>query len=343
MKLAPVLGIMAGTTALGAGVAFGAVKAAGESDGGTAASLGGMLGGNALVAGGLTGIAAGAVLGRVGALKPYVGGIKGMLLMPAGIAGAAAGGMLARRSLEAAHKDEYAEQLRFIDSTMQETQQVLRDAGASETVLARVPESYDRSFFNARYAPPRGPFGDDIKVGRNAEDGMPLAVDDVIAHEFTHKVIHEYAPELLGRKGDALAIHESVADTIAMVVDPDDWTVGEDSFPGGLRSFSNPEVRGAYSGGTEKPAPITREQLGSGTEAHLGAGVGNKAAWRIGEALGRDVMAKIYVGALERRELGSGATYADLARVTRAAAVQLYGAGSHEATVVDDSWTTAGY
>jgi Zn-dependent metalloprotease len=89
-------------------------------------------------------------------------------------------------------------------------------------------------------------------------------------------------------------------------------------------------------------APITREQL-AGAEAHLGAGVGNKAAWRIGDALGRDTMARIYVAALERRELHGGSTYADLAHAVRGAAVELYGSGSTEAHVVDQAWQQAGY
>ena len=341
-RIAGGLALLGGAAALGGAGSYAAIKAAGESEGGMGGALLGMAGGSALLVGGASGLVA-MQAGRFGGGN-WAPGIAKLLTIPAGIAGAMAGGALARSALRSEYKDEYTASERKIDQIMETTQDALRGAGADEVVLSRVRESYDRSFFNAAYKPPRGVLGgNEIVVGRHPGTGDPLAVDDVIAHEFSHKVLHAYSPELLSRSGDGQAIHESVADTFAMLVDRDDWLVGEDAVPGGVRSFSNPEVRGSFDGVTEHPAPITREQLESSTEEHLGAGVGNKAAWRIGSALGRDTMGKIYVAALEKRELPKGATYADLARVVREAAVDLYGADSREATVVDDAWTQAGY
>ncbi len=303
-----------------------------------------MLGGNPLASGMVGGLAAWQVAGRIRGGNLLPGPIE-WLLVPAGIGGAALGAKFAREGLERRHQAEYDAQLQNIDHTMEATRDVFRAAGASEDVLGRVPERYDRSYFNASYQPPLGPFRNDIVVGRHPETGLPFAADDVVAHEFTHKVLHQYAPEMMSPVGggDGRAIHESIADTFAMVVDGEDWLVGEDVVDGGLRDFAHPEVRGAFRNGTAQPGPITRQQLEAMSEEHLAAGVGNKAAWRIGDALGRDVMAKIYVAALERRELERGTTYADLARVVRAAAVDLYGTGSHEAGVADDAWTQAGY
>lgn len=339
---APTLGFAAGTAALGAGAAYGAIRAAGESEGGVGAAALGMLGGRPAVAGGLTGIASGLAVSRLPAGRS-LGVLRALLMVPTGIAGAALGGALARRGLEREHRDEYGAQRALIESTIGATQQMFRQSGASEQVLDRIPERYDRSYLNASYSPPIGPFGNRITIGRSVEHGVPHG-DDVIAHEFSHKVVHEYSPDLmLSRGGDARAIHETLADTFAMAVDTEDWLVGEDSVQGGARSFSHPERRGAVSGGIAVPAPITRTSLEPGTDEHLAAGVGNKAAWRIGSALGRQEMARIYVAALERRELGPDASYADLARTTRAAAAQLHGAGSGQARVVDDAWTAAGY
>lgn len=329
--------VAVGGAALGGAATYGAVTYAGESDGGTLPGLAGMTLGNPLIGGLTGGVAANMVAGRI----PALNGIGRLLAIPAGIAGAFVGSRLAQAGLQGRHPEEYDASTAKIEESIQDTRSMFREAGASEDMLSRVPESYDRSYFNARYAPPLGPFRNDIVVGRNPDNGSPLAVDDVIAHEFSHKVIAAYAPDLLGG-GDGGAIHESLADTFAMAVDTEDWLVGEDAWPGGVRSFSNPEERGAVRGGTVDTAPITREQL-VGAEAHLGAGVGNKAAWRIGDALGRDAMAKLYVAALERRELGGGSTYADLARAVRGAAVDLYGADSREAQVVDDAWRQAGY
>lgn len=332
--------LLGGGAALGAVGTYAAVRSAGASDGG-AMSLVGMLGGNSLVMGGAAGIVA-MQAARIGG-GGWAPGVAKALAIPAGIAGAALGGRIARAGLEREHRTEYHASAALIDDVMVQTQEMFREAGADEATLARVRETYDRSYFNASYQPPLGPFRNQIVVGRHPETGAPLAINDVIAHEFTHKVLHAYAPKLIGRSGDGRAIHEHVADTFAMVVDRGDWLVGEDAVPGGMRSFSHPELHGAGSGEKLKPAPITREQLRSSTEEHLGAGVGNKAAWRIGMALGRDEMARLYVAALERRELGSGATYEDLAGSLRAAAVDLHGAGSVEARVVDESWTQAGY
>jgi hypothetical protein len=342
--IAPLLGIAAGVGAVGAAASYAAVRGAGESNGGTVATYAGMLGGSALIGGSLLGVVATPIAERFA--KQSLKGPKGLLLIPAAIAGAAVGGALARRGLARTHADEYRAGEAATDATVAETQAMFRRAGASEDAIASVPTRYDRSFFNAQYSPPLGPFGKSITVGRNPENGSTLAINDVIAHEFSHKVVDAYAPGMTRSvTGDGKAMHESLADTFSMAVDTDDWLQGEDSWPGGVRSFSNPEERGSVGmDGTVKPAPITRAELdGHNVEPHLGAGVGNKAAWRIGDALGRDTMARIYVAALQRHELGFGSSYATLAHATRAAAADLYGAGSHEAQVVDASWTTAGY
>lgn len=335
------LTLLGGTAALGGVATFAAVRAAGESDGSDAGPLLGKIGGNALMTGGTVGLATMQVA-RIGR-GSWAPGIAKLLTIPVGMAGALLGGRIARAGLEDRHQAEYSAAMERVDAAMGATQDALTAAGADPHMLTRVRESYDRSFFNAAYKPPLGPLRNEIVIGRAPGTGASLAIDDVIAHEFSHKVIHAYAPQLLGSEGDGRAIHESVADTFAMVVDDDDWLVGEDAVPGGMRSFSHPEERGAVAGDVVKSAPITRAQLEGSTEEHLGAGVGNKAAWRIGDALGRDAMAKIYVAALARRDLGEDATYADLARAVRAASVDLYGAGSREATVVDDAWTQAGY
>lgn len=339
---APVLAMAAGTAAVGAAAAYGATRYAGESDGGQTAQLVSLLGTKAIVSGGLAGIASGVLLGRspLGRyLRPF-----SVLMIPAGIGGAALGAMLARTGLERDHAQEYRTGRQAITDAVAATQGMFRAAGADELAVARVPEAYDRSYLNASYAPRVGPFGDHIRIGRSAEGGGSLATLDVVAHEFSHKVIHEYAPRLaLSRGGDGRAIHESLADTFAMAVDTDDWLVAEDAVPGGMRSVAEPELLGARQGGEAVPAPITREQLDDGAEEHLAAGVGNKVAWRIGEALGRPELARIYVAALERRGLGFNATYAGLARDVRAAATELHGAGSDAANVVDAAWRQAGY
>jgi hypothetical protein len=339
----PVLAMSAGTAVVAGGVAFASHQyVAGADKPNMSHQLVGALGGP-LIAGGLTWVAAGMILPRT-PLGSHLGRLGGLALFPGAILGSLAGAALARRVSAHQHDAEYKQQEALFDPTIAATQAMFRAAGASKDVIDSVPVRYDRAHLNATYHPPIGPFGDNILVGRYADTGVPLGTNDVIAHEFSHKVVHEYAPRLMwSMGGDAKSMHESLADTFAMAVDTDDWLVAEDAIPGGGRSFSHPELRGALKDGVPEPAPITREQLESSSEEHLGAGVGNKVAWRIGSALGRDEMAALYVAALERRELGFNATYDDLARVVRAAADERWGAGSEQARIVDDAWRQAGY
>ena len=342
-RAAPLLAMTAGTAAIAGGVAFAAHRYVASADEPNMShQLASALGGP-IIAGGLTWGITGAVIGRT-PLNRHLGRFGGMLMLPGAILGGLAGAAIARRLSEHGHKAEYQAQTALINPSISATQAMFRAAGASEDVLERVPARYDRAHLNATYHPPIGPLGNDILIGRYSQTGEPLGTNDVIAHEFAHKVVHEYAPNMMWSfGGDTKAIHESLADTFAVSVDTDDWLLAEDAVPGGGRSFAHPEVLGARRDGEPEPAPITREQLESSTEEHLGAGVGNKAAWRIGSVLGREEMAALYVAALERRELGFNASYADLARVVRAAADERWGAGSEQARVVDDAWRQAGY
>lgn len=345
-RILPAAGILAGTAIVGGAMTYGSIRAAGDVDGkvsGTRRALGEFGGiplAPAAVAAMGVWLATGKLRGTLLRPTPY-----NLLLFPAAITGAWLGASMARNHLRAGHEGEYRKMDRLIDRSIEDTRDALRAAGSDEAMLEPIPASYDRSYLRASYNPPIGPLGNDIRIGRVGGTGTPYAANDVIAHEFAHKVVDRYAGWLnTPIAGDeAHAIVESLADTIAMAVDRDDWTIGEDAVPGGIRSISNPELRGATRDGELLRAPITKQELVNTSEPHLGAGVGNKAAWRIGDQLGRDVMLKIYVAALKRDEFGVRSTYDDLARTLRAAADDLYGAGSREATVVDQAWKTAGY
>lgn len=340
---APILALAAGSTALAAAATYGALRIAGNSPGTFATDGLAQIGSASLLIGPAIGgvaalVAARVTHGRVGA------GWSALLAGGAGLAGAATGVTLARSANERDHADEYAQQRARIDAAAIATQQMFMRAGATSTDVAPVPMSYDRAHFGAEYQPPIGPFRNEIVVGRRMGTGIPLGSStDTIAHEYAHMVVHRIAPALGYQTTESRALQESLADTFAMAVDTDDWLMGEDSEPGGVRSIEHPELRGAVHDGHVDRAPITRSELDGGTEEHLGAGVGNKVAWRIGSQLGRDTMAGIYVGALQSGSLGGRATYSDLAAAVRKSARSIYGPSSREAAVVDAAWTTAGY
>ena len=70
---------------------------------------------------------------------------------------------------------------------------------------------------------------------------------DVAGHEMTHGVIENTAN--LEYKGESGAINESLADIFGSMIDPDDWTIGEDvaklaTYPSGaLRSLGGSTQR----------------------------------------------------------------------------------------------------
>ncbi len=157
------------------------------------------------------------------------------------------------------------------------------------------------------------------------EDGTPNAIcDDVVAHELTHRLVNRNGmPDTTGEAG---AINESLADTMAATIDQEDWLIGEDAATGDVRDMSRPATYSDFVRTSEDHGGV-----------HANASIGNYAAYRIGSTLGRDSMGRIYARAI-MDGLKPGMTYRDLATATYQAAVALYGVGSHEVETVIDAW-----
>lgn len=342
-SIVAVTALGAGTAVVAGGTAFGLRTVAGEAeDTGPGQMVASLLSGAAF-SGGILGMGAGYAARLVPDARQPLRGWRGLAMLPVGIAGAAVGGQLANSGIAARHPAEYARARSVIHDANVATQRMFRTAGADEAVLGDRSADYDRSHSGARYRPYLPPPDGDIRIGR-APGGAAFIDADVFAHEYAHSVVQEYAPLLLfSRGGDARAIHESLADTFAMAVDTDDWLIGEDTVEGGMRSISHPEQLGARIGEEVIAAPIHRDQLGTGLDEHLANGIGNKVAATIGMELGRAAMAEIYLGAVRDGDLGFNATYADLAAAVRDATIEIHGAGSDAAQVVDAAWSSAGY
>ncbi|MCW2961137.1 MAG: aureolysin [Thermoleophilia bacterium] len=302
---------------------------------GTPAQLG-KFAGMPVVSGAAAGLVGATLLGftKVGKSMP----VLKFLAVPAGIGGAFAGAQVGAGIDQSRNGDRYASYVRDAHADVDRTRDMFRAAGASEDAIETVPLSYDARYFNASFHPEQ-PGNDQafIKIGRSPTSGIPL-LKDVVSHEFAHKVVHELAPNL-GYDGEGGALHESLADTFAAATDTDDWLVGEDSFPpDGIRSLADPGREGPGGG-----QPTKRSEIDPNGEVHLNAGIGNKVACHIGEALGRDTMAQLYVTALGDPSLDADAGYVELASALRSAAVQNFGAASEEARVVDEAWNIAEY
>ena len=174
---------------------------------------------------------------------------------------------------------------------------------------------------------------------------------DVAAHEMTHGVIEHTANLVyLSQSG---AINESLADVFAVMVDRDDWLLGEDVvstayFPSGaLRSFSDPHNGGIgpQSLGWQprhmseyQHLPETPE--GDNGGVHINSGIPNHACYLIAQQIGREKTERIYYRALTTY-LRRNSQFLDLRRAIIQAARDLYGNGA-EATAAAQAFDAVG-
>lgn len=218
-------------------------------------------------------------------------------------------------------------------------------------------------FPNAAYLPigPDGREVDHIHIGRDPRSGRSFAqARDVVAHEWAHRVVDRLARQPLELSGEDAAVHESLADTFAAAYDADDWQIGEDiGTP--IRTMDRPELLGhpghvkeldrVLAPGSKFIHPI---ELEDGSVArtrdgrvvmvpdwHVVAGIPNKAASIIGDELGRDAMARIYVKAV-RDHVRPGQEIEGLASAVLRSTEELYGAGSRELAVAREAWDQVG-
>ncbi len=174
---------------------------------------------------------------------------------------------------------------------------------------------------------------------------------DVAAHEMTHGVTEKTVN--LEYKFQSGALNESMSDVFGVMVDRDDWLLGEDvvlpqAFPtGALRSMSDP-----HNGGSSLNDPgwqpahmnefvnLTIDQDNGGV--HINSGIPNKACYLIGNAIGKDKTEKIYYRILDAKYLNSQSNFADMRNAAIQSAKDLYGDNSPELTAVINAFDAVG-
>ncbi|MBK8051809.1 MAG: M4 family metallopeptidase [Saprospiraceae bacterium] len=136
---------------------------------------------------------------------------------------------------------------------------------------------------------------------------QPLARGlDVAGHEMSHGVIQSTAN--LEYQGESGALNESFADVFGVLIDRDDWKIGEDvvkttAFPSGaLRSMENP-YNGAPANDFNKgwqPRIYSERYKGSEDNGgvHINSGIPNWAFFKFATAIGKDKAEKVYYRAL---------------------------------------------
>jgi Zn-dependent metalloprotease len=173
-------------------------------------------------------------------------------------------------------------------------------------------QSMDNAYWNGAFMI----YGDGNQSFRPLAGGL-----DVAAHEMTHGVVqHTVNLEYQFQSG---ALNESFADVFGVMVDRDDWRIGEDVvltsvFPSGaLRDMEDP-----HNGGTSRAdlgwqpshmnefVELTIDDDNGGV--HVNSGIPNKACHLIGVAIGRDKTERIYYRILEARYLNTQSNFADM-------------------------------
>ena len=202
---------------------------------------------------------------------------------------------------------------------------------------------YKRNLVNAYWNGAQMLYGDG-----DGSTATALVDLDVVAHELTHGVT-QYTADLIYQNQSG-ALNESVSDIFAMLIDTDDFTIGEDSWlasPGYLRSMSNPG-----SAGQPNHMDDYYNTSGDNGGVHTNSGIPNFAAYLMSQGgsgkygdsvtgIGRTKTGAIWYAALANYMTAS--TDFDGARTaTVAAAEDIYGANSSEVQTVNDAWDAVG-
>ncbi len=215
------------------------------------------------------------------------------------------------------------------------------DAGARITSTVHYRNNYVNAFWNGQQVV----YGDGDGVTAD-----PLVDLDVVSHEITHGVTEHTAGLIYQDQSGAL--NESVSDVFAMMVDTDDFTIGEDSWtpgvPGDALRYMDDPTEGGQPNHMEDFL-VTDDDNGG---VHTNSGIPNFAAYlataggtgKLGDVvtgIGRNKIEGIWYRALSVYMTPSTDFVA--ARLTTAqAAADLYGGGSPEVGTIEDAWTAVG-
>ncbi len=129
---------------------------------------------------------------------------------------------------------------------------------------------------------------------------------DVAGHELTHGVVQETAN--LEYYGESGAMNESFADIFGVMIDRDDWKIGEDVvktsvFPSGaLRDMADPH-NGAQTGNFGagwQPSHVNEQFTGpeDNNGVHINSGIPNHAFYLFATSVGKDVAENVFYRAL---------------------------------------------
>ncbi|NRB64469.1 MAG: M4 family metallopeptidase, partial [Saprospiraceae bacterium] len=166
--------------------------------------------------------------------------------------------------------------------------------------------------------------------GKEAFDPLAAALD-VGAHEMTHGVIQNTAN--LEYQDEPGALNESFADVFGVLIDRDDWQLGEDVvrlnyFPSGaLRDMQNPNNGGSRLGDPGwQPAHVDEQYRGPQDNGgvHINSGIPNRAFFLFASQVGLDRAEQVYYRVLTTY-LTRTSQFFDMRMAVMQASADLYG------------------
>ncbi|MEM1327442.1 MAG: M4 family metallopeptidase [Bacteroidota bacterium] len=163
---------------------------------------------------------------------------------------------------------------------------------------------------------------------------------DAAAHEMSHGVIQATADlEYLSQSG---ALNESFADVFGVLIDRDDWRIGEDIVntnvfrSGAMRDLQNPSNGGRRFGDTgwqprhiDEYVELPETEQGDNGGVHINSGIPNHAFYLIASNIGRQRAEQIYYRALDNYLVRSS-QFVDARVAIVQSAIDLYGNNSGE-------------
>ncbi|MEM8887455.1 MAG: M4 family metallopeptidase [Bacteroidota bacterium] len=203
---------------------------------------------------------------------------------------------------------------------------------------------FDNAFWN----------GAAMFYGNGRQAFTPLAgALDVAAHEIAHGVVQETAN--LVYQDEPGALNESFADVFGVLVDRDDFGLGEDIIPnnnifptGLLRDVSNPN-NGFPAGSNPlqtngyQPANVSQQFLGREDNGgvHINSGIPNKAFHNYATSTSKAIAEQVYYRALTQY-LTRSSKFIDCRIAVIQAASDLHGANSSQVTAARAAYDAVG-
>lgn len=184
-----------------------------------------------------------------------------------------------------------------------------------------------------------------MAYGDGGQVFKPLAGSlDVAGHEMTHGVIQHTADLIYQFQPGAL--NESFADVFGVLIEPNDFLLGEDIMQPGqgtalrdLLNPDNPQVLSTQPAHMSQFLNLDASQDNGGV--HINSGIPNRAAALIIQGLGTDTTERIYYRALSNY-LTRNSQFGDARNALVRAATDLFGAGSNEVAVVEQAYDDVG-